>query len=301
MVKDAELAILFADVVGSTRLFEVMGDLRARDVIATCIDIMRSATEEHGGSVIKTIGDEVMATFPTADQALNAAGQMQLRIVERTSLTVDGHPVAIRVGCHYGPCVVDARDVFGASVHTANRMTSQAKAGQIMTTAATVERLSPEWRASVRQVDVAALRGQGGEIALYEVLWQSEDVTNMLPAITLAAHNKRGQVRLRLRANGSEYMIDDGHNRLTLGRADDNDIVVQGSLVSRLHALIELQRGRFTLTDQSINGSFVKMDGHEEMFVRRDSVILTGRGQIGLGRLPDKDAPQTIHFSCESD
>jgi class 3 adenylate cyclase len=301
MVKDAELAILFADVVGSTRLFEVMGDLRARDVIATCIDIMRSATEEHGGTVIKTIGDEVMSTFPSADQALNAAGQMQLRIAERSSLTVDGHPVAIRVGCHYGPCVVDARDVFGASVHTANRMPSQAKAGQIMTTAATVERLSPEWRASVRQIDVAALRGQGGEIAMYEVLWQSDDVTNMLPAITLAAHNKRGQVRLRLRVNGSEYMVDDAHNRLTLGRADDNDIVVPGSLVSRLHALIELQRGRFTLTDQSINGSFVKMNGQEEMFVRRDSVILTGRGQIGLGRLPDNDAPQTIHFACESD
>jgi class 3 adenylate cyclase len=301
MVKDAELAILFADVVGSTRLFEVMGDLRARDVIATCIDIMRGATEEHGGSVIKTIGDEVMATFPTADQALNAAGQMQLRIVERSSLTFDGHPVAIRVGCHYGPCVVEARDVFGASVHTANRMTSQAKAGQIMTTAATVERLSPEWRASVRQVDVAALRGQGSEIALYEVLWQSEDVTNMLPAITLAAHTKRGQVRLRLRVNGSEYLLDDAHTRVSLGRADDNDIVVQGSLVSRLHALIELTRGRFTLTDQSINGSFVKLDGHEELFVRRDSVILTGRGQIGLGRLPDKDAPQTIHFACESD
>jgi adenylate cyclase len=301
MVKDAELAILFADVVGSTRLFEALGDLRARDVIATCVDIMRSATEDYGGTVVKTIGDEIMATFPTADQALNAAGQMQLHIVDRGSLNIDGHPVAIRVGCHYGPCVVESRDVFGASVHTANRMTSQAKAGQIMTTAATVERLSPQWRASVRQVDVAALRGQGSEIALYEVLWQSDDVTNMLPAITLAARDKRSLVRMRLRVNGSEYMVDDAHNRVSLGRADDNDIIVHGNLVSRLHAHIELQRSRFTLTDQSINGSFVKLDGHEELFVRRDTVILTGRGEIGLGRLPDKDAPHTIQFSCESD
>jgi len=301
MVKDTELAILFADVVGSTRLFEVMGDLRARDVIATCIDIMRGATEEQGGSVIKTIGDEVMATFPTAEQALNAAVQMQLRIADRSTLTVEGHPVAIRIGCHYGPCVVDARDVFGASVHTANRMTSQAKAGQIMTTAATVERLPPNWRASVRQVDVAALRGQGAETAMYEVLWQSDDVTNMLPAITLAAHNRHGILRMRLRVNGSEYMVDDTHNRIALGRADDNDVVVQGSLVSRLHAHIELQRGRFTLTDQSINGSFVKMEGREELFVRRDSLTLTGSGMIGLGRLPERDSPQTIQFVCESD
>ena len=65
MGKDIELAILFADVVGSTRLYEMMGDLRARDMVAICIDVMRSATEQHQGTVIKTMGDEVMATFPT--------------------------------------------------------------------------------------------------------------------------------------------------------------------------------------------------------------------------------------------
>jgi len=146
MVKDVELAILFADVVGSTRLFDVMGDIRARDMVSICIDVMRTATEQHHGTVIKTIGDEIMATFPTADDALNAAGQMQKQIGAHSELKVDGQPVSIRIGCHYGPVVLEARDVFGASVHTANRMTSQAKAGQIITTAATVERLSPEWR-----------------------------------------------------------------------------------------------------------------------------------------------------------
>jgi class 3 adenylate cyclase len=301
MVKDAELAILFADVVASTRLLEVMGDLRARDVIATCIDIMRVATENQGGTVIKTMGDEVMSTFTSADAALNAAGQMQARITERSEFTVEGHPVAIRIGCHFGPCMVDSRDVFGASVHTANRVTSQAKAGQIMTTAATVDRLSPEWRDAVRQVDVASLRGQGNEITMYEVLWQAEDVTHMLPAMTLAARDKRQHTRLRLQANGVELLVDDFHNRVALGRAEDNDVVVQGRLVSRLHARIELQRSRFMLTDQSINGTFVQIKGHEELFVRRDSVELSGEGFIGLGRLPDHDAPQTIRFACESD
>ena len=80
MGKDIELAILFADVVGSTRLYELMGDLRARDMVAICIDVMRSATEQRHGTVIKTMGDEVMATFPSADEALNAAAQMQQQI-----------------------------------------------------------------------------------------------------------------------------------------------------------------------------------------------------------------------------
>src|SRR5580698_10945410 len=114
MVKDIELAILFADVVGSTHLFEVMGDLKARDMVSTCIDVMREATEQHNGTVIKTIGDEVMATFPTADDALNAAGQMQKEIATHGDLKVEGQPVAIRIGCHFGPVVLEAKDVFGA-------------------------------------------------------------------------------------------------------------------------------------------------------------------------------------------
>ena len=299
MVQDTELAILFADVVGSTRLFEQMGDLRARDLIATCIDIMRTATEAHGGAVIKTIGDEVMATFPTADAALNAASQMQKHISTRADLRFDGQPVAIRVGCHFGPVVLESRDVFGASVHTANRMTSQAKAGQIMTTAATIERLSPEWRSAARQVDIAAIRGQSAEMALYEVLWHSEDVTSMLPALALGALEQRRHVRLRLQANGRDYMLDERNPRVVIGRAEECNIVVQGNLISRLHARIELNRSRFMITDQSTNGTFVVIEGQEETFVRRDSIALRGRGRIGLGQAPGADSPQAIRFSCE--
>src|ERR1700722_14713438 len=299
MGKDIELVILFADVVGSTRLYEAMGDLRARDMVTTCVDVMRTATEQHNGTVIKTIGDEVMATFPNADDALNAAGQMQKEIAANGDLKVEGQPVAIRVGCHYGPVVLEARDVFGASVHTANRMTSQAKAGQIITTAATVERLSPEWRASVRQIDIATIRGQGGEVALYEVLWQTEDVTSMLPAIALTGRDNRKPQRLRITVQEREVVLDEQRPLINIGRADDNDIVIRGNLISRLHASIELSRGRFTITGQSTNGTFVQIVGEEESFVRRDSMAIKGEGMIGLGRIPDRDSPLTIYFVCE--
>jgi class 3 adenylate cyclase len=299
MGKDIELAILFADVVGSTRLFEEMGDLRARDMISTCIDVMRQATEQHNGTVIKTIGDEVMSSFPSADDALNAAGQMQKQIVAHTELRVEGQPVAIRIGCHFGPVMLESRDIFGASVHMANRMTSQAKAGQIITTAATVERLSPEWRASVRQIDIATIRGQGSEVALYEVLWQTEDVTSMLPAIAMPGRDARRPQRLRLSVLDREVVVDEQRPQVTIGRADDNDIVIRGNLISRLHARIEFGRNRFTLTDQSTNGTFVQVNGQEEAFVRRDSMPIKGEGLIGLGRVPERDSALTIRFVCE--
>jgi adenylate cyclase len=298
MGKDIELAILFADVVGSTRLYELMGDLKARDMVAICIDVMRSATEQYQGTVIKTMGDEVMATFPGADQALNAAAQMQQQISRHSQLKVEGQPVAIRIGCHFGPVVLENRDVFGSTVHTANRMTSQAKAGQIMTTAAMVERLSPQWRAAVRQVDIAMLKGQGSEVALYEVLWQTEDVTSMVPAIAMASKNGPA-VRLRLTFQDRDIVIDDQRPAIAIGRAEDNDVVVKGNLISRLHARIEINRHKFVLIDQSTNGTFVQTDDGDEAFVRRDSLQIKGKGLIGLGKLPEQDSPQTIRFDCE--
>lgn len=296
MGKDIELAILFADVVGSTRLYEQMGDLRARDMVAICIDIMRSATEQHQGTVIKTMGDEVMATFPAADNALNAAAQMQQQISSHAQLKGEGQAVAIRIGCHFGPVVLENRDVFGATVHTANRMTSQAKAGQVITTAATVELLSPEWRAAVRQIDVATLKGQGSEVTLYEVLWQTEDVTSMVPAIAMASKGERRSVRLRLRFQDREVLVDEQRPNIAIGRAEDNDVVVKGNLISRLHARIEINRNKFVLIDQSTNGTFVQTADGEEAFVRRDSLQIKGKGMIGLGRLPDEESPQTIRF-----
>ena len=297
MGTDVELAVLFSDVVGSTRIYEALGDQGAREVIAVCIDLMQSATEQNHGTVIKTMGDEVMATFPTADDALNAAAQIQRGISSHPALQVEGQPVSVRIGCHFGPVVLENRDVFGATVHTANRMTSQAKSGQIMTTAATVAQLSQEWRAAVRQIDIATLKGQGNEITLYEAMWQ-DDVTSMLPSLEMGVGDRKGQ-RLRLVLPDREVVIDENRPLTAIGRADENDVVVRGNLISRIHARIELSRGKFMLIDQSTNGTFVNPLDGEGQFVRRDSMQLKGVGLLGLGKVPEVNSPQTIRFVCE--
>jgi adenylate cyclase len=303
MGKDIELAIMFADVVGSTRIYEVMGDLRARDMVLTCVEIMRSATEQNHGTVIKTIGDEIMATFPTANDALNAASRMQHDIRMHAELKVEGQPIAIRIGGHFGPVVLENRDIFGAAVHTANRMTSQAKAGQIMVTSAVVERLAPEWKSAVRQIDVATLKGKTSEDELFEVLWQKEDATSMLPAIALGAavsrEKKQHPQRLRVRYQGEEIVLDDSRPNITIGRAEENDVVIKGNLISRLHAKIEFSRNKFVLIDQSTNGTFVTTKEGEEAFVRRDSMHLKGEGMIGFGRVPENGSSLSIRYACE--
>lgn len=299
MGKDQELVILFADVVGSTRLFEVLGDVTARDKVAVCVEIMRRATEQHEGAVVKTMGDEILATFADCDAAMDAAVQMQAAIAAHPDLEVEGQHIAIRIGCHFGSVVLETRDVFGAAVHTANRMTSQAKARQIIITDSIHARLSDEWRAISRQVDVAVPRGQHGEVVIYEVLWQHGDATSMLPAIATITEQHR-PFRIRLRYLGTELVLDDRErSSATLGRGQENDLVIKGNLVSRLHARIEAGKNRFMLVDQSTNGSFVQGQDGDDAFVRRDAIPLKGQGVIGLGRVPEPESYHTIEFRCE--
>jgi class 3 adenylate cyclase len=299
MGNEKELVILFADVVGSTRLFELLGDLTARDKVAICVDIMRGATEQRGGSVVKTMGDEILATFEDCDKAMDAAVQMQVAIEAHPELDVDGQHIAIRIGCHFGPVVRESRDVFGAAVHTANRMTSQAKAGQIIITDSIFARLSDEWRAIARQVDVAVPRGQQGEVTIYEVLWQHGDTTSMLPLIATITEQHR-TFRIRLTYLGEELILDDRErSSATLGRGQENDLVIKGNLVSRLHARIEAGKNRFMLIDESTNGSFVQGQNGDDAFVRRDAIPLKGKGVIGLGRVPEPQSYHTVEFSCE--
>jgi adenylate cyclase len=293
MAKDLEVAIVFADVVGSTQLYDKFGDTKASETVALCLDVMKEATYQFNGTVIKTIGDEVMSTFETVDDAMGAAVMMQSRV---TSETRDSDiPVTIRIGCHYGPVVQEQNDIFGAAVHTANRMTSQAKAKQIVISGFTVEQMSPELKRQTRQIDVATVRGRLDEVALYELVWQPDEATSMLPTLEWENRGRRAS-RLLINFKDSTIELSDKRKSINLGRADDNDLVVKGNLISRIHAKIEMRRGKFVLIDQSTNGTFIQNVRGQETFIRRDSMELADEGTIGLGRAEEPGTSLAIHY-----
>jgi class 3 adenylate cyclase len=298
MAKDLEVAILFADVVGSTQLYDQYGDTKASETVAHCLDVMKDATHQFNGTVIKTIGDEVMATFPTVDDAMAAASQMQKRIGAEGDDQKGHIPVSIRIGCHFGPVVQEHNDIFGAAVHTANRMTSQAKARQIVISGTTVDRMSEDWQGQTRQIDVATVRGRLDEVALFELIWQPEEATSMLPTIEWESKSRKTS-RITLSFRDTTVVVDDSKKNINMGRADDNDLVVKGNLISRIHARVEKRRGKFLLVDQSTNGTFLQNARGEETFVRRDTTELFGEGIIGLGRVAKPGTPLAIHFICE--
>ncbi|MGI9199584.1 MAG: adenylate/guanylate cyclase domain-containing protein [Woeseiaceae bacterium] len=294
MAKDLEVAILFADVVGSTQLYDKFGDTKASETVAACLEVMKEATQQFNGTVIKTIGDEVMATFPTVDESMSAAIAMQGKITADNKQ--EGRiAVSIRIGCHFGPVVQEQNDIFGAAVHTANRMTSQAKARQIVISGETVKKMSEKLREQTRQIDVATVRGKIDEVALYELLWNPDEATSMLPTIELAG-NDRKNLKVELSFRDQKIEVSDQRKSATLGRAEDNDLVIKGNLISRIHAKVELRRGKVIVVDQSTNGTFLLNLQGEETFIRRDSAQLTGEGTIGLGRSEEPGASLAIYY-----
>ena len=122
--------------------------------------------------------------------------------------------------------------------------------------------------------------------------------TTMVPVIVGYSDSARG-MRLRLRFDDRELVVDERPSSVTIGRADENDVVVKGRLSSRLHARIVIGRSNFVLIDRSTNGTFVQTGDGEELFVHQDTLQLKGEGMIGLGCLPEHSSQHTIHFICE--
>lgn len=293
MIHDASnLAVLFADVSGSTRLYETVGDANALAAIGGCLSLVRAACEGHGGRVVKTIGDEVMAAFPTADQAAEAAAEMQARVSEQSS--AGRIRLAIRVGFHVGPAIELDGDVFGDSVNVAARMTALAKAEQVILSGPAADALTPSLRSRVREIDSLTVKGKHKDIGIFELIWQAseDDLT------ALSTRPVRPSARIRLRHGAREIELGEVHSTLALGRDAQNDVVIADRMASRMHARIERRRDKFVLVDQSSNGTYVTVDGEPEIELRREEMILRGRGHVSFGHAYQDDAGEVLAFSC---
>jgi class 3 adenylate cyclase len=174
-----KLAVLFADICGSTSLYDNIGDDLARHFTANCIKTMISQISPYKGKLIKTIGDEIMCTFPNAKSALNAACAMQNAV--KNSSEDSKQPLSIRIGFHYGVVICEADDVFGDTVNVAARVAGIAKTDQIMTTAATYAALPAPLQNQTRPFKSANLKGKQEQYEIYWVLWKEDNEVQPLP------------------------------------------------------------------------------------------------------------------------
>ena len=275
--------ILFVDVCGSTQLYDALGNARAQAIIAKTLAILSQSATRHLGTIIKTIGDSVMCTFTTARDAANAAVDMQQSLKQAVAQEDMGiRSLAIKVGFHSGPVISHAADVFGDTVNGAARGVAHAKPGQILVAKQTVRKLPRDMSASVRAVGSTVVKGKKEPVELYEVIWERENLTQVKDFSTIEVRPEN----MRLTATFGSLAIELSSSRtvLHLGRGPENEFVIPDPLASRVHARIEYRRDRFLLIDQSLNGTYVQMQGTPEVVLRRDEITLEQSGLISLGK-----------------
>lgn len=177
------LAFLFTDLTGSTALYQRVGQARAFRIVQDQFALLGEAIATHNGAIVKTIGDAVMATFPTGGDAL-AAGLAIQREIRKLDLRGEADPSGlVRVGIHQGPCVAvtanERLDYFGTTVNIASRVEHEARGGEVAATAEICE--SPDGqavlaRAGLRpELVLARLKGIDEPVRLYRLRQLDED------------------------------------------------------------------------------------------------------------------------------
>ncbi len=292
------LAILFADVSGSVRLFDSMGDAKAFEMIKACINIMTREVKRHHGTLVKTIGDEIMCTFPTSDAAMQAATAMQEKIENDVTGSADADTTGlhVRIGANFGPVIHQGNDVFGDAVNVAARMASIAKGGQIVITGKTAAQLSGALRGNTQLVDQLSVKGKRKPIEVYSYVWETEDAT---VALASSPSGQVHRVHLSLSYRGERVSLDQDSDTFVIGRGEHADLRILDSNASRVHVHIESSRGRFLITDDSVNGTVLATPAGEVHLHKKETATLTGSGLISLGR-DVEDNPEIVTYTCDA-
>lgn len=175
-LKVTSLTFLFTDLKGSTQLYDRVGDLVAFDLVRSHFRVLNEIVAAEAGAVVKTIGDAVMATFPTPDRAVAAA----LRMRDAMLSLGDGHKgedLLLKIGIHEGPCLAvmlnDRQDYFGQTVNIAARVQGLAASRSIFATSSVVENLQSSALLETSGLKPVSRRyslaGIGNELAVYEI------------------------------------------------------------------------------------------------------------------------------------
>lgn len=175
-LKITSLTFLFTDLKGSTQLYERVGDLVAYDLVRSHFQVLNEIVASESGAVVKTIGDAVMATFPTPDHAISAALRMR-EAMRRLNEERGSEDLLLKIGIHEGPCLAvtlnDRQDYFGQTVNIASRVQGLAMSHSIFATGSVVE--NPRSSQIIEKqglhptLQKTALRGLNDEFAVYEI------------------------------------------------------------------------------------------------------------------------------------
>lgn len=284
--------ILFADICRSTVLFDRLGDHAALELITSVLQLAARVAAKHNGNVIGNIGDEILCTFSSPEDALRAANQIHSEV--QNQATMRKHHLAMRIGINSGPVLVASDNVHGTTVNIAARLAQQAKANQSLVSTSTLTSTNDEFSGQLRPIGSISLKGKAGMVSVHELIFPEykEEITQ----VNSIKYVKPRSFLLTVRYLTRQKRLDPMLVRYLFGRSNNCDQIINHPTISREHAEILYRNGRFLLRDFSTNGSVI-VQGNKVTQLHRSSIELKSDGEIYLGRT--NRIPQfRIEFNC---
>jgi class 3 adenylate cyclase len=301
----ATTTVMFADLTGSTGVFESLGNEAATQTITALTHWISKAVQFHGGRVVKTLGDGVLAVFPEGRGAVMAVVQLQREHARRQSARGPAHQMELQVGLDCGDIVEVDGDCYGDAVNVASRLSDLSGARQIWATDSVVGQLEPPAGCRFHALGMVPIRGKAQERNLFRIDWEEDTSTDMmtLPAYEPGSGRQAkpapdGTIELRSLDLVADFATDD--LPIHMGRAREAEFVVHDPRVSRLHARIEWRNNAFVLVDLSSYGTCVRFTNAPTVLkLRREDTVLHDNGEIALGPDFGDFSVPTIQFSLK--
>jgi adenylate cyclase len=308
--------VVFCDLVGSTGLFEKLGDTTASHLVIQLTRALSRTITQFEGRVVKTLGDGIFAVFPKEEQAVNACCDIQRELMEQplmlfadeklalSSGTFRSLALALQIGMESGEVVEINGDCYGDAVNSAARLADLAGARQILTSQRVYDALPESRRSELSSLGPMFLRGKGEATPVYRIHWQKSSELDA-DATMLGASFKQAQrtQELCLSFAGRVVKLQQSGSAIKaiqMGRAPSCELEVSDPRVSRTHASVQVRGNQFVLTDASSYGTWVYAGGQSEPIVlRRTDCVLVGEGEIALGCERTAEKAAIVRFSVQ--
>jgi class 3 adenylate cyclase len=299
-----QTTVVFADLFGSTRVFESVGNVKATETVTQATTWIAKKISNNGGRVVKYLGDGVLSTFQSSADAIAAVVDIQRSYQLRLERQEPALYMPLRIGVVRGDVEMVDGDCYGDAVNIASRLSELTGPHQIWVNDKTLENNLQMPHVHFRSLGQISLRGRAEPCSVYQVEWQEEVDSDFFtiqasisPELDAMQDDVLGaQVELSWMDTRKSFRAFD--MPILIGRTRQLEFVVNDPRVSRTHARIDWRNGSMMLVDVSSYGCWVRFAGGKtDVILRRDECVLHGKGEIALGSSFNDPQATVVDFS----
>ena len=285
----ANVTAVFADLTGSTGVFESLGNVKATQAITRLTQWIGKVCQEHNGHVVKYLGDGVLILFLQSHDAIAAAIDLQRIHQKRILKWPDSLKMRLQIGMARGEIVRKNGDCYGDAVNVASRLSDLSGPDQILVNDKVISQLPENSFVRYRSMGKIPIRGRVEPSMVYRIEWQAEILSEIftVPAgLTPSPFSRKIEQPAFIELSWLDTSIRFSSEELPifLGRDTSTQFVIQDPRVSRKHASLQWRFGKFYLEDISSYGTWIRFhDSSAVVALRRQECVLLLEGEMALG------------------